>query len=164
MQIIINRTAVIVDDYRMVTRVKVFRHLVRITRLDTVYSGELLSSSVLSKSLSSASGSRRILFLLQAQCNLHALELKEPLTPYSFGMINKYWDPTSKCLICIIDAALNYYFIRSVKQRLVKYHGLVKYTPLVTFNTRLLVISIAMDVSTPFPSYSDVYKVTYSSS
>ena len=75
-------------------------------------------------------------------------------------MINKYWDPTSKSLICVIDAALNYYFIRSVKHRLVKYHGLVKYKPLVTFNTRLLVVSIAMDVNA-FPSSSScLRKVT----
>lgn len=63
-----------------------------------------------------------------------------------FGRINKYWDPTSKSLICVIDAALNYYFIRSVNLRLVKFHGLVKYKPLVTFNSRLLVVSVLMDV------------------
>ena len=61
--------------------------------------------------------------------------------------INTYWDRTSKVIICIVDAGLNYYFVRTVKQRLVKYHGLIKYAPLVSFNLKLMVISIAMDVS-----------------
>ena len=65
-------------------------------------------------------------------------------------MINKYWGPTSKSLICVIDATLNYYFIRSVKERLVKYH---KYAPLVTFNTRLLVVSVSMEASIQSPSH-----------
>ena len=50
-------------------------------------------------------------------------------------------------MILLVDAALNIYFIRSVKKRLVKYHGLKKYAALVTFNTRLMVVSICMDVS-----------------
>lgn len=50
-------------------------------------------------------------------------------------------------IILLVDAALNIYFIRSVKQRLVKYHGLKKYAALVTFNARLMVVSILMDVS-----------------
>jgi hypothetical protein len=53
-------------------------------------------------------------------------------------------------IILLIDAALNLYFIRSVKQRLVKYHGLKKYAALVTFNARLMVVSILMDVSIDF--------------
>jgi hypothetical protein len=56
----------------------------------------------------------------------------------------------SKVIILLVDAALNIYFIRSVKQRLVKYHGLKKYAALVTFNTRLMVVSILMDVSIHF--------------
>ncbi len=50
-------------------------------------------------------------------------------------------------IILIVDAGLNYYFLRTVKQRLVNYHGLTKYAPLVSFNAKLMVISIAMDVS-----------------
>ena len=69
------------------------------------------------------------------------------LTHYSFVDINTYWDRTSKVIILIVDAGLNYYFLRIVKQRLVKYHGLTKYAPLVSFNARLMVISISMDVS-----------------
>jgi hypothetical protein len=46
-----------------------------------------------------------------------------------------------------VDAALNWYFLRTVKIRLVQQHGLVKYKPLVGFNAKLMVLSIAMDVS-----------------
>ncbi|KAI1339188.1 hypothetical protein F5Y15DRAFT_81022 [Xylariaceae sp. FL0016] len=60
--------------------------------------------------------------------------------------INKYWDPASKVIICIVDAGLNWYFLRTVNKRLVKEHGLVKYQPLVSFNAKLMVLSIAMDV------------------
>ncbi|KAI0117444.1 hypothetical protein F4814DRAFT_287381 [Daldinia grandis] len=60
--------------------------------------------------------------------------------------INKYWDRISKCLILIVDAALNYYFSRTVKKRLVEQHGLVKYAPLAKFNDKLMVVSILMDV------------------
>ncbi|KAI1084232.1 hypothetical protein F5B20DRAFT_593349 [Whalleya microplaca] len=60
--------------------------------------------------------------------------------------INKYWDRTSKCLICVVDAGLNWYFSRTVKKRLVQQHGLVKYAPLASFNDKLMVVSILMDV------------------
>lgn len=53
---------------------------------------------------------------------------------YSFVAINTYWDWTSKVIILIVDASLNNYFLRVVKQRLVKNHGLTKYKPLVTYN------------------------------
>ncbi|KAI1504842.1 hypothetical protein F5X99DRAFT_370034 [Biscogniauxia marginata] len=59
--------------------------------------------------------------------------------------INKYWDPVSKVLILLVDAGLNWYFLRVVKQRLVKEHGLVKYKPLISFNAKLMVVSVAMD-------------------
>ena len=67
---------------------------------------------------------------------------------YSLVDINTYWDRTSKVIILVVDAGLNYYFLRTVKERLVKYHGLTKYAPLVSFNAKLMVVSIAMDVST----------------
>ncbi|CAJ2504158.1 Uu.00g115520.m01.CDS01 [Anthostomella pinea] len=71
--------------------------------------------------------------------------LTPPPIPVLFH-INKYWDPTSKVLICIVDAGLNWYFLSTVKQRLVKECGLVKYAPLVSFNARLMVVSIGMDL------------------
>lgn len=67
-------------------------------------------------------------------------------------IINKYWDRTSKFLIMFVDAGLNYFFLRTVKQRLVKYHGLTKYAPLVRFNARLMVLSVSMDVCLHFLS------------
>jgi hypothetical protein len=63
-----------------------------------------------------------------------------------YVQINKYWDRTSKALICIVDAVLNYWFLRIVKQRLVRYHGLKKYARLVSFNARLMVLSVSMDI------------------
>ncbi|KAK7928741.1 hypothetical protein PG985_005739 [Apiospora marii] len=66
--------------------------------------------------------------------------------PGSFFEVNKYWDKASKFLICFVDAGLNYYFLRTVKQRLVKYYGLKKYAPLVSWNAKLMVFSIGMDV------------------
>ena len=50
-------------------------------------------------------------------------------------------------LICVVDAALNVWFVRMVRQRLVRYHGLAKYSALVRFNSYLMVISVCMDVS-----------------
>lgn len=61
--------------------------------------------------------------------------------------INEIWDRISKILILLVDAGLNYYFLRTVKRRLVMQHGLSKYAPLVSFNAKLMVVSILMDVS-----------------
>jgi hypothetical protein len=72
-----------------------------------------------------------------------------------FVIINRYWDRTSKVLILIVDAGLNWYFLYTVKKRVVKENGLVKYAPLVSFNAKLMVLSVAMDVRTSrhiFPS------------
>ncbi|KAK2774749.1 hypothetical protein CKAH01_13083 [Colletotrichum kahawae] len=63
----------------------------------------------------------------------------------TFVLINHYWDRTSKVLILIVDAGLNWYFLRIVKTRLLSQHGLVKYKPLVGFNAKLMILSIAMD-------------------
>ncbi|KAF2650619.1 hypothetical protein K491DRAFT_666933 [Lophiostoma macrostomum CBS 122681] len=62
-----------------------------------------------------------------------------------FVSINSVWDKVSKVIILIVDAGLNWYFLRTVKIRLVRQHGLVKYKPLVGFNAKLMVVSIAMD-------------------
>ncbi|QYS99374.1 hypothetical protein H0G86_006511 [Trichoderma simmonsii] len=59
--------------------------------------------------------------------------------------INEIWDRISKILILLVDAGLNYYFLRTVKRRLVMQHGLSKYAPLVSFNAKLMVVSILMD-------------------
>lgn len=61
--------------------------------------------------------------------------------------INRIWDRTSKVLICLVDAGLNYHFLRVVKQRLVEQYGLMKYEPLVGFNARLMIVSVLLDVS-----------------
>jgi hypothetical protein len=62
-------------------------------------------------------------------------------------LINNVWDKVSKVLILVVDAGLNWYFLKTVNERLVKQHGLTKYKPLVGFNAKLMVLSIAMDVS-----------------
>ncbi|KAM5344217.1 hypothetical protein ACJ41O_012754 [Fusarium nematophilum] len=62
-----------------------------------------------------------------------------------FVQINEYWDRISKVLILLVDAGLNWYFLRTVKKRLIEQHRLKKYEPLVGFNAKLMIISIAMD-------------------
>jgi hypothetical protein len=64
-----------------------------------------------------------------------------------FVNVNEVWDKISKVLILIVDAGLNWYFLRIVKIRLVEQVGLTKYKPLVSFNAKLMIVSIAMDVS-----------------
>ncbi|KAL7269727.1 hypothetical protein RUND412_007594 [Rhizina undulata] len=59
--------------------------------------------------------------------------------------INDVWDRCEKVIILIIDAALNWYFMKVVKARLVS-QGLTKYDALVRFNVRIVMVSLAMDV------------------
>ncbi|KAH7361634.1 hypothetical protein B0T11DRAFT_279279 [Plectosphaerella cucumerina] len=59
--------------------------------------------------------------------------------------INEWWDRCEKIIYLIIDAGLNFYFIRIVQQNLVQ-HGLVKYRGLVRFNMFIISFSLAMDV------------------
>ncbi|KAF1918801.1 hypothetical protein BDU57DRAFT_443699 [Ampelomyces quisqualis] len=68
-----------------------------------------------------------------------------PPVSQTFVKINNVWDKISKVLILLVDAGLNWYFLKTVKERLVKQHGLTKYAPLVGFNAKLMVISLAMD-------------------
>ncbi|KAL6702698.1 hypothetical protein ACN47E_001022 [Coniothyrium glycines] len=68
-----------------------------------------------------------------------------PPVSKTFVNINNVWDKTSKVLILIVDAGLNWYFLRTVRIRLVQQHGLIKYKPLVGFNAKLMVLSIGMD-------------------
>ncbi|KAK2810668.1 hypothetical protein FQN50_002708 [Emmonsiellopsis sp. PD_5] len=70
----------------------------------------------------------------------------DPPVSQTYVIVNQYWDRLSKVLICLVDAALNFWFIYIVRQRLVRHHGLAKYAPIVHFNTGLLVLSICMDV------------------
>ena len=62
--------------------------------------------------------------------------------------INEIWDRVEKVLILLIDAGLNWYFVRVVKKQLVE-QGLKKYDALVRFNVRIILISLAMDVRSP---------------
>ncbi|KAH8731728.1 hypothetical protein GQ44DRAFT_697950 [Phaeosphaeriaceae sp. PMI808] len=68
-----------------------------------------------------------------------------PPVSQTFVKINNIWDKISKVLILIVDAGLNWYFLRTVKNRLVQQHGLTKYAPLISFNAKLMVVSVAMD-------------------
>jgi len=70
--------------------------------------------------------------------------------------INKYWDKSTKFIILFIDASLNFYFLRTVNERLVRNSGLTKYRPLASFNAKLMAVSVLMDVSTAisFARYS----------
>ncbi|KAJ4368498.1 hypothetical protein N0V86_009403 [Didymella sp. IMI 355093] len=68
-----------------------------------------------------------------------------PPVSETFVKINEVWDKISKVLILIVDAGLNWYFLRIVKIRLVDQVGLTKYKPLVSFNAKLMIVSIAMD-------------------
>ncbi|KAF2798628.1 hypothetical protein K505DRAFT_321757 [Melanomma pulvis-pyrius CBS 109.77] len=69
----------------------------------------------------------------------------QPPTSQLVVDINNVWDKISKVLILLVDAYLNWYFLSTVKKRLVEQHGLVKYQPLVGFNAKLMIVSIAMD-------------------
>ncbi|RMJ10754.1 hypothetical protein BHE90_005307 [Fusarium euwallaceae] len=59
--------------------------------------------------------------------------------------LNEIWDRCEKVIFAIMDAALNFYFIYVVKQRLVA-NGLQKYTRLYQMNLFLVAISIALDI------------------
>ncbi|QPC70702.1 hypothetical protein HYE68_001454 [Fusarium pseudograminearum] len=68
-----------------------------------------------------------------------------PPVSETFVKINAVWDRMSKVIILLVDAGLNWYFLRTVKKRLVEQHNLKKYEPLVGFNAKLMVVSILMD-------------------
>lgn len=70
--------------------------------------------------------------------------------PVNQGVVkaNNHWDPISKVIICLLDATLNWYFLRVVQTRLLEKNGLMKYSPLVAYNAQLVIISVAMDIST----------------
>ncbi|VUC24557.1 unnamed protein product [Clonostachys rosea] len=59
--------------------------------------------------------------------------------------INEIWDRCEKVIYLIVDAALNFLFMRIVRQDLVKL-GLRKYNGLVKFNIFIIGFSLSMDV------------------
>ncbi|KAG8709773.1 hypothetical protein FRC11_005218 [Ceratobasidium sp. 423] len=59
--------------------------------------------------------------------------------------LNRYWDHTEKILYLFTDAALNILFIRLIRQRLVS-KGLKKYDKLVAINSRMIFVSLSMDI------------------
>lgn len=59
--------------------------------------------------------------------------------------INEIWDRVEKVIYLIIDASLNWYFLKTVKTNLVN-NGLQKYNKLLRFNQRIIVASLLMDV------------------
>ncbi|KAF1928035.1 uncharacterized protein M421DRAFT_166662 [Didymella exigua CBS 183.55] len=64
---------------------------------------------------------------------------------HKYHIINEYWDRIEKFLYLIVDASLNWYFLKTVKANLIS-NGLTKYNRLVRFNQRIVVVSLLMDV------------------
>ena len=64
---------------------------------------------------------------------------------HTYHVVNEYWDRVEKFLYLFVDAALNRYFLKTVRANLIS-NGLTKYNRLVTFNQRIVVISLLMDV------------------
>ncbi|KAH8724855.1 hypothetical protein GQ44DRAFT_617220 [Phaeosphaeriaceae sp. PMI808] len=64
---------------------------------------------------------------------------------HRYHVINEYWDRTEKVLYLFVDAALNWYFLKTVKANLIS-NGLTKYNSLVRFNQRIVIVSLLMDV------------------
>ncbi|PSN61735.1 hypothetical protein BS50DRAFT_603884 [Corynespora cassiicola Philippines] len=64
---------------------------------------------------------------------------------HRYVFINEIWDRIEKVLYLMIDAALNWYFLKVVKANLIN-NGLQKYYRLLRFNQRIIVLSLLMDV------------------
>ncbi|CBX94094.1 hypothetical protein IAQ61_003966 [Plenodomus lingam] len=62
-----------------------------------------------------------------------------------YHIINEYWDRIEKALYLIVDAGLNWYFLKTVKNNLIN-NGLTKYNKLVRFNQQIVMVSLLMDV------------------
>lgn len=67
------------------------------------------------------------------------------LTSSRYHLINEIWDRIEKVLYLLIDAALNWYFLKVVKSNLIN-NGLQKYNKLLRFNQRIIIVSLLMDV------------------
>ncbi|KAL5407216.1 hypothetical protein PMIN06_003811 [Paraphaeosphaeria minitans] len=63
----------------------------------------------------------------------------------TYIFVNKIWDRIEKVIYLIIDAALNWYFLRVVKANLIN-NGLQKYNKLFRFNQKIILLSLLMDV------------------
>ncbi|KAI5838193.1 hypothetical protein DFP73DRAFT_566120 [Morchella snyderi] len=63
---------------------------------------------------------------------------------HKYVHINEVWDRCEKVIYLVVDAILNWYFVRVVRQRLVK-QGSAKYNRLVIFNIRIIFLSLLMD-------------------
>ncbi|KAF3356951.1 hypothetical protein VDGD_04727 [Verticillium dahliae] len=59
--------------------------------------------------------------------------------------VNLVWDRCEKVIYLLVDACLNFYFVRIVQQNLVQL-GLRKYSNLVRFNMFIIIFSLSMDV------------------
>ncbi|KAL1798790.1 hypothetical protein ACET3X_002827 [Alternaria dauci] len=64
---------------------------------------------------------------------------------HKYHIINEYWDRIEKGLYLFVDAALNWYFLKTVKENLIN-NGLTKYNKLVRFNQKIVMVSLLMDV------------------
>ncbi|KAL6703502.1 hypothetical protein ACN47E_009600 [Coniothyrium glycines] len=64
---------------------------------------------------------------------------------HKYHVINEIWDRIEKGLYLIVDAALNWYFLKTVKSNLIN-NGLTKYNKLVRFNQNIVIVSLLMDV------------------
>lgn len=64
---------------------------------------------------------------------------------HRYHVINEIWDRIEKGLYLIVDAMLNWYFLKTVKTNLIN-NGLTKYNKLVRFNQNIVVVSLLMDV------------------
>lgn len=156
MQIIINRIAIICETQDIVRRLKWGTAIVMTAINIAVFcivSGTLPQQACFLARLFVVSSTAVSFEVAIANSRDHQFIPAHRVPPVSntYVEINKYWDRTSKVIICLIDAGLNYYFLRIVKQRLLDQYGLMKYAPLVTFNARLMFISVALDVSTCRP-------------
>ncbi|KAI9640590.1 hypothetical protein NHQ30_010889 [Ciborinia camelliae] len=59
--------------------------------------------------------------------------------------LNDIWDRCEKAIYLLVDAMLNYYFMRTVHRQLVG-NGMQKYKALIKFNAVLVAFSLSMDV------------------
>jgi hypothetical protein len=59
--------------------------------------------------------------------------------------INNVWDRIEKVIYLFLDVALNAYFIQQVRRNLTQ-NGLDKYNKLLTYNVRIIFISLLMDI------------------
>ncbi|THZ36890.1 hypothetical protein D6C90_06870 [Aureobasidium pullulans] len=66
-------------------------------------------------------------------------------TSKTYIKLNDVWDRCEKVIYLVVDAALNWFFVRVVRRNLVK-PGLKKYESLVRFNLYIIGFSLAMDV------------------